>query len=152
VVNPVVRPRNQPFQATDQTAGGRGVQGEPKISLARFDDDDFSGKDSSPDAGKIPQKFGDSRFHFKKICLIIRLMSNDLRAIAFFGKRERLLHVHGMAAAKSDICVHLIRSFPVDFASLHPSVCLRQSFSRWSIVSPFGLPCGSLPRPCLSEP
>ena len=32
----------------------------------------------------------------------------------------------------------LTHSLPVDFALLHPSGCLRQSFSRWSIVSPFG--------------
>ena len=31
-------------------------------------------------------------------------------------------------------------SLPVDFATLHPSGCLRQSFSLRSIISPFGLP------------
>jgi len=31
----------------------------------------------------------------------------------------------------------LTRSLPVDFASLHPAGCLRQSFSLRSIVSPF---------------
>mgnify|MGYP000941299493 CR=1 FL=1 len=31
-------------------------------------------------------------------------------------------------------------SLPVDFATLHPSGCLRQSFSLRSIMSPYGLP------------
>jgi hypothetical protein len=34
----------------------------------------------------------------------------------------------------------LTRSLPVDFATLHPSGCLRQSFSLRSIILPFGLP------------
>ena len=34
----------------------------------------------------------------------------------------------------------LTRSLPVDFATLHPSGCLRQSFSLRSIMSPYGLP------------
>ena len=53
---------------------------------------------------------------------------------------------HSLAcpSASPRFCLYLIRSFPVDFASLHPSGCLQQSFSRWSIVSPSGLPSGSL--------
>ena len=39
----------------------------------------------------------------------------------------------------------LTRSLPVDFATLHPSGCLRQSFSLRSIILPFRAPCGSLP-------
>jgi len=38
--------------------------------------------------------------------------------------------------------LRLPRSLPVDFATLHPSGCLRQSISLRSIISPFGLPCG----------
>ena len=37
-------------------------------------------------------------------------------------------------------------SLPVDFATLHPSGCLRQSFSLRSIILPFRAPCGSLIR------
>ena len=46
-------------------------------------------------------------------------------------------------------------SLPVDFATLHPSGCLRQSFSLRSIILPYGLPAagsvGSHPPPgCLT--
>ena len=40
----------------------------------------------------------------------------------------------------------LTRSLPVDFATLHPSGCLRQSFSLRSIILPCRAPCGSLIR------
>ena len=47
------------------------------------------------------------------------------------------------------------RSLPVDFATLHPSGCLRQSFYLRSIILPFGLPAagsvGSHP-PGMSHP
>ena len=38
--------------------------------------------------------------------------------------------------------LRLTRSLPVDFATLHPSGCLRQSFSLRSIILPFGPTCG----------
>jgi hypothetical protein len=50
--------------------------------------------------------------------------------------KARLLRYATVALPGPHIRLLLTRSFPVDFASLHPSGCLRQSFSRWSIVSP----------------
>jgi len=49
-------------------------------------------------------------------------------------------HWHVFSAA-----LRLPPSLPVDFATLHPSGCLRQSISLRSIMSPYGLPAAGYP-------
>ena len=87
-----------------------------------------------------------------------------------FSESTRIRPKQTSPAKPLPIGVHLIRSFPVDFASLHPSGCLWQSTShlpRRSVVvrisglppplplmSPFGLPSAGLVRipPGMSHP